>query len=212
MHTRTLTAATLAVAIALAMFTISKEAVRPEPLPPSHVAAAGSPAAPPVSTDRDRQRREIAGLWAELKNQGDVLDAVEAQLDARPIDVSDEPPALSEAEMDAAMLETQRAFTAIIAAEPTDTRWARQAETTIAARVAALGPLVRSVSEVQCRSTMCSVELRYDQGGADPVGLAEQIAGLPPWPTNSFFRVGLGEDPVAFLVFSREGHVLPQPG
>lgn len=209
MHTRILSWAALVAAGLSLVLTFASDA--PETVlnaAPVAVARPGStPSAAP--TDLGTIRREVARISAEVANVSAVQGAIEDQLANQP--PPDVVPDSSQAEVDAMLAGTQMKLSALAAAEPVDTTWAGPAEVAVTERLSKLGTAVQSVSALECRSTMCRVEVRYDQDHVDPSQFAEQLNGLPPWPANTFFRVELGEDPRAFLVFAREGHALPAP-
>ena len=98
--------------------------------------------------------------------------------------------------------------------EPRDLSWSDRATTQVAAALAGHLPEGASLGKVECRMTMCSVELQYRDVGSYDEFVRSTIAGnsdLWAAPISAIITSQDEHQVRAQLFVAREGHVLPQP-
>jgi hypothetical protein len=95
-------------------------------------------------------------------------------------------------------------FAALLASQPRDTAWARDANTKIADRYASDAIAGLRVSS-ECASTICRVEYSYTQA-ADKEAVWE-LFSEPPWPGKRFCFLDAPQQ-AGTCFFAREGHRL----
>jgi hypothetical protein len=115
----------------------------------------------------------------------------------------------SEVHLDASMARTLEQLATMLEHEPLDATWASEAERQLESRLSEWGALLDSVDEVECRSTFCRVEVRYDGDLVDADTLAGSMEQLAPWPAHGVYSVETEGEHRAWVFMSREDHTLP---
>ena len=95
--------------------------------------------------------------------------------------------------------------------EPSDVRWARHAEASVASGIAAGGFEGVTVHEVECRTSLCRLTIDFDDEQIRDGTFSDVLSHIP-WDGIRFFRASDG-DPRRIVVYAaREGRQLPGLG
>lgn len=172
-------------------------------------AVAAAPVASQTSDRRelDALRRQLTALTEDVDSLFDTQDQLVDQVSAPPI--AEEAEIVDEADLDAHTAQTQSILATALEREPADPKWAPEAESTMQERLLDLGDAVRSIDHVECRRTLCRVEIHYDEAAIDPNALADRLGSLAPWGSNGFYSVETTGERRAWVYLSREGFGLP---
>jgi hypothetical protein len=203
--------AVVAAAAALALWT----AMPTPPAGPSGEAAT----APDAQQQLDALREELRGLRRQQAALGRKVDDAEARgaqpagEDLEAVDV--EPaaaPVLADPEAEAEHGRRQlAALSELVETEQIDSRWARQAETSLREAFDDIPELAGvHVTDARCASTACRIRFGFDEGDAHDNGKTLQVALLEtPWAAESYVHVP-SEGASAVVYLAREGHRLPR--
>lgn len=203
----------------------------PPPIPASTTAPRPQPKARPGVHERfvsetsvAALRRELSGLRAEVTALREALrdraSTAPAAQDAGPVG---EPLAVAPldpeaelaaetAEVERASLKRMEAIEAVLNAEPVDSRWADTARATVREALG-VGLDGAAIADVDCRSTLCRVELRHLDGGAAaalqrrfPLRVGRVL------PRLRMHRLENPDGSITTLIYlARAGHRFPKP-
>lgn len=157
----------------------------------------------------------LAGEQAELRRRLDALGedlATDAPMLADPTNLDSEhhenavaSPPLSvdeQAELAAVSLDNH------VRSEPVDVQWARQAETSITQGASSVEGL--SVRQVECRTSLCKLDIEFTNVDAREVGTRE-LAHAVPWETIAYYHASVADPTHMVMYVAREGMSLPTP-
>lgn len=154
----------------------------------------------------------MARLSAQVRDLSTSREHIEDELDALAAPDAPADDERTDAEAEASIQRTMAFYDDQLAGQAADPSWAPQAEAALEARVLGWQSPGLSGLSVECRASLCRVEMVYDPGQVDPNALADALGAVAPWPSNAFYHVDLDTDHVATAWLTRSGVSLPGPG
>ena len=179
----------------------------------------------PGGEEAKASKREFEHALADMNEKLAALHSQMARLQHAPVsppapeqDAITDPLARQEAAQQAeTKLRAQEAMIEeTISREQIDPAWAPTAQAAFATLFQSKEVKALRLIDLQCRTTLCRLEVAADEAGADGASFDQgfrKLALHAPWQGEGFGRVGPPDSPLATAVFflAREGHALPQP-
>ena len=178
-----------------------------------------------LSAQVKRLKREITELKTssdkmnlKVRKQEQKLNDVNASADlgasnTQPSEEKEAHPELTpeeEIELAEAQLQSQiELMEKTIFTEETDPEWSSEAELALDEAYRSGEMEMVEIVDIDCRTTLCRVELSFDGSGSSEEDFFE-LVGLIPWGGQRFMRVDTGENAEAVVYLAREGHSLPR--
>lgn len=160
----------------------------------------------PVAPPRASDDREVAELRHEVRSlRGHIDEAVKAPESTDPIASASDHPPQPEPEVYHQQQRAEQAqhYDDVFDEQGVDTRWAEREERTLITAFESEEFTGLGLRSIQCRSTMCRLEIDLDKP-ADSDVLIAQI-GRPPLDQGGRFRPG--DDDTTMIVYTgRRGH------
>jgi hypothetical protein len=95
---------------------------------------------------------------------------------------------------------------AAMASEPVDESWRAEAEAIFKTALADID--TADVIALECRSTLCRVELSH-AGSEERLAAADAFTAQIPWEASGFVHMIPSEPPTSVIYVARAGHSLP---
>jgi hypothetical protein len=170
-------------------------------------------------------KRELDRALADMNDKLAVIRVQMAQLQHAPAappapehDAVTDPRVRQEAEQQAeTQLRAQEAMIEeTIRREPADPAWAPAAQAAFATLFQSKEVKALKLVDLQCRTTLCRIEVAADEAGAEGTSFDQSLRKLvlhAPWQGEGFGHVAPPDSlsPTAVFFLAREGRALPQP-